>query len=80
METFKISSKPPQAAEQSPDRDHGYSKLSLTDDSSPMTKPAQPPPSNALPGPFDKGWLPWTQVLGSFAVWTNSWGLFNSYV
>ena len=39
----------------------------------PTGEPPLPPP------PIDSGFVPWLQVLGSFAMWTNCWGLVNSY-
>lgn len=41
----------------------------------PLAQPSAPLP----PGPVDGGLLCWLQVLGSFIIWTNTWGSSNSF-
>lgn len=36
-------------------------------------------PSQGPPGRMDGGIVCWIQVIGSFAVWANTWGLVNAY-
>lgn len=40
------------------------------------SKPTSPP---MPPGPIDGGLICWLQIIGSFAMWANSWGIINTF-
>lgn len=46
---------------------------------SPQEEPPKPKGPPMPPGPVDGGLVCWLQVIGTFAMWANCWGLVNSY-
>ena len=42
-------------------------------------KESGPDPGSEVWQPVDHGLLCWLQVIGSFGIWTNSWGLVNAF-
>ncbi|KAF7194606.1 MFS-type transporter dbaD [Pseudocercospora fuligena] len=49
------------------------------DDEKPATPPRKPAGPPMPPPPVDHGIKCWLQVIASFAMWTNSWGIVNSF-
>ncbi|KAK4505930.1 hypothetical protein PRZ48_003895 [Zasmidium cellare] len=56
-----------------PEQEESDTFESSTKEAPKTTGPPMPPP------PVDSGWLCWLQVMASFAMWVNSWGIVASF-